>query len=763
MKSYIIVFILLLYSCVICCDLLEVDIEGNYDYTSIQSAIEEAEDGDEILVYPGTYYENVDFTGKQIEIYSLFATTGERHYIRETIINGNQTGSCIKAISAEAEGTSVIGFTLINGRGTYYNTTPRRCGGGIYVYTSNLSILSCVISENIAEFGGGISVGLDSNVLLSDTSINNNIAYDSGGGLNFVNGSSGLVFDEEERCSIYNNYSAHGADIFSQFDGGTQTIYLDTLTVTDFDAYYVSQLVDFVPWYSMIGLSIEYENVWMEQADSDLYVTPEGDDTNNGLSWDDPLESLTWAMQKIAINPDNPHTIHLDEGTYSATNTGEIMPIQVKDCIFIEGVNQENTIIDGENQSSFLFLNWGNNVFGLKNIKFINSNGETSSIHRKAIQTYGSFRVTYIIENVSFNNNDPYSVILDLKTDKELYINNITFQDNGIYHNPYSFGFKVQNDDEVKTSYLNNIRVVDNNSGNSSIKGEIPNPPIYFISNFVSNGNSIIHGATGFDNCYSLLGIGTCQKCYLINSTLANNTAEIPSTSAAIQVGYYSNLEVINSIIYNNGTEYSINSINDFAGYEVNVHHSLIENGDDGINSVLPFIYDYETNLDCDPMFTGDEDQPLALHEYSPCIDAGTTQMPEGFILPETDAAGNPRIMGNGIDMGAYEYSPWNNPVQQEEIEYSALNYYPNPVRISDGRGAMIINYAGLEQVEDYQIGIYNIKGQKVWESELKRGYSGIRWDCCNTGGDKVAAGVYFLRLSKDGEFLEQGKLTVIK
>ncbi|MDP8211149.1 MAG: T9SS type A sorting domain-containing protein, partial [Candidatus Stygibacter australis] len=103
------------------------------------------------------------------------------------------------------------------------------------------------------------------------------------------------------------------------------------------------------------------------------------------------------------------------------------------------------------------------------------------------------------------------------------------------------------------------------------------------------------------------------------------------------------------------------------------------------------------------------------------------------------------------------------NPVHEDELEYSNLKYYPNPVRISEGRGAVIINYAGLMQVEDYQIGIYNIKGQKVWESELKREYSGIRWDCCNTSGDKVAAGVYFLRLSKDGEFLEQGKLTVIR
>jgi hypothetical protein len=770
MKSYIIIFILLMFSCMICCDLLEVDIEGNFDYTSIQSAIEAAEDGDEILVYPGTYYENVDFIGKQLELYSLFATIGQRHYIRETIINGNETGSCIRDVSNDSGRSVVKGFALTNGSGSYYNSLNHYYGGGIYVYDSELDIISCIIENNNAECGGGVSISLNSEANFSDITIRHNLATKRGGGLRFVNGLNSINFDQDSNCSIYNNFSPQGADIYSQYQGGNQTVYLDTLSVADYEGYYVFQLVDYVPFFDMCGLIIDYQNSWIEPIDSDLYVSPEGNDSNTGLSWDEPLQSITWAMQKIAVNPDEPHTIYLAEGIYSASNTSELMPIQGKDCIIIEGASQEDTIIDGENETSFLFLNYGNNVFGLKNMKFINSYGGNSTAHRKAISTHGLFQVSYIIENVSFNNNDPYSVILDLITDKEFNIDNVTFQDNGIYHRPSVFGFKVQNDDEVKTSYLNNIKVVNNISGKSAIKGEIPNPPIYYISNFVSSGNSIVSGATGFENYYSLLGIGTCQKCYLINSTLANNSAAIPSTSAAIQVGYYSSLEVINSIIYNNGTDYSINSINDFAGYEVNVHHSLIENGYNGINSVLPFTYDCDTNLDCDPIFAGDEEHPLALHEYSPCIDAGTTQMPEGFTLPETDAAGNPRIMGSGIDMGAYEYNPFCSPISEDEVASSVLSCYPNPVRINEGRGAIVINYAGLTQVEDYQIGIYNIKGQRVRSFKIhpekigtKSKINKVVWDCCNTRGRKVATGVYFLRLSRDGEYLEQGKLTVVK
>jgi len=764
MRKYIVLLILLITS-FIYSEQLIVDIQGNYEYSSIQAAIEAAEDGDEILVYPGTYYENVDFIGKQLELFSFFTTTGERDYIDETIIDGNGTGSCIRCVNSGTESSEINGFTLKNGSGSYYITYPRYMGGGIYVFESNLNVNSCVIEENTAEVGGGISISNNSDVSLSDVIIRNNYANHHGGGIRFNNGLCVIEFDTVQRCSIYNNYSPKGADLFCQYEGGNQAVFLDTITVEDYWGYYIFQYNEIPPGFAPTGLTIDYQNVWLEPVDADLHVSPEGDDANSGLSWEEPLQSITWAIQKIAVNPLEPRTIHLSEGVFSASTTGEKMPFQCKDCTIVQGESKETTIIDAEMETPFLRLSYGENSFSLQNLSFINSFSEpfSSFIYSKAINTFTSYTGDFNLENLIFENNDPSSRLLCINCQGNLIMEKVIFKNNGIVNSPHTFELMMWNDYEHHIAYLNNITLL-NNQGCCILNGRTPSYPDFYISNFVSRGNFIYNdGSTGYDNYYSLLGICNGQNCYLINSTLANNTADLPSTSAAIQVSHLCNLEVINSIIYNNGTEYSINSVNDFAGYEVNVHHSLIENGDEGINSVLPFTYDYNTNLDCDPIFTGDEEQPLALHEYSPCIDAGTTQMPEGFILPETDIAGNPRIMGNGIDMGAYEYSPWNNPVQQEEIEYSTLNYYPNPVRISDGRGAMIINYAGLEQVEDYQIGIYNIKGQKVWESELKRGYSGIRWDCCNTGGDKVAAGVYFLRLSKDGEFLEQGKLTVIK
>ncbi len=60
---------------------INVDIEGGGDYTSIQDGIDASSNGDTILVYPGTYYENVNFIGKDITLASLEMITGDESYI----------------------------------------------------------------------------------------------------------------------------------------------------------------------------------------------------------------------------------------------------------------------------------------------------------------------------------------------------------------------------------------------------------------------------------------------------------------------------------------------------------------------------------------------------------------------------------------------------------------------------------------------------------------------------------------------------------
>ena len=53
---------------------LTVKQDGSGDWTTIQSAVNASADGDTVLVWPGTYYENVNFNGYGITIASLELT-----------------------------------------------------------------------------------------------------------------------------------------------------------------------------------------------------------------------------------------------------------------------------------------------------------------------------------------------------------------------------------------------------------------------------------------------------------------------------------------------------------------------------------------------------------------------------------------------------------------------------------------------------------------------------------------------------------------
>jgi parallel beta-helix repeat protein/predicted outer membrane repeat protein len=113
---------------------------------TIQEAIDEAEDGDTILVDEGTYTgpgnRNLDFGGKSI---ILLAPGGAA----STIIDCNGLGRGFNFHSGETPATAVIGFTITNGQADY--------GGAIRCDHSHPQIRECVITGNTAtNQGGGI-------------------------------------------------------------------------------------------------------------------------------------------------------------------------------------------------------------------------------------------------------------------------------------------------------------------------------------------------------------------------------------------------------------------------------------------------------------------------------------------------------------------------------------------------------------------------------------------------------------------------------
>ncbi|MEW6605827.1 MAG: right-handed parallel beta-helix repeat-containing protein [bacterium] len=161
-------------------------------YTTIQSAINAATNGDTVLVNNGTYIENINFLGKGITVQSVHGTT-------TTIINGNASGSVVTFNSGEGTNSVLSGFTIQNGRATY--------GGGIYCSNSSSPTISnCSISGNSASGdGGGIYCNSSSSPTITNCTISGNSASRDGGGI-YCNSSSPTITN----CSISGNSASGG-------------------------------------------------------------------------------------------------------------------------------------------------------------------------------------------------------------------------------------------------------------------------------------------------------------------------------------------------------------------------------------------------------------------------------------------------------------------------------------------------------------------------------------------------------------------------
>ena len=142
------------------------------DYQTIMGGVYNSVHGDTVQVSSGTYYENIDFLGKNILLTSDFLFSNDFTIIDNTIINGGQIGSVVTFNSGENNNAQLIGFTLINGLGE--NTGPDATGGGVTIINgSNPIIQFCRIRENFSIRGAGITIH-SSNPIIKNCWIRNN-------------------------------------------------------------------------------------------------------------------------------------------------------------------------------------------------------------------------------------------------------------------------------------------------------------------------------------------------------------------------------------------------------------------------------------------------------------------------------------------------------------------------------------------------------------------------------------------------------------
>ena len=311
--------------------ILFVALDGSQPFTSIQTAINASAHGDTVLVYPGRYYENVRFNGRNITLASLELITGNREYMYSTVVDGNQSGSAITAGNSESN-ISIRGFTITNGSGDYYQDYEMSVGGGIRISMmtgqKSAAITNCLITGNSATTGGGIR-STSCYLRLSGVTIRDNYASIGGGiyyeGLPSTNHNT--IYDANIRCSIYNNYAAYGSDMY-YYNVNAVHVVVDTFTVANPWNFYASA----VPSNPNVTNPYTFDilNTVHQEVNHDLYVAPWGNDNNSGLSSAEPMRSIFMAMYRIASDSVNPKTVHVADGVYTPTLNDQIFPIPVK-------------------------------------------------------------------------------------------------------------------------------------------------------------------------------------------------------------------------------------------------------------------------------------------------------------------------------------------------------------------------------------------------------------------------------------------------
>ncbi|MCH2137261.1 MAG: right-handed parallel beta-helix repeat-containing protein [Phycisphaerales bacterium] len=165
------------------------------DYPTIQSAVDAANPGDEIVVAPGTYTSTQD--GPVVDMKGKAITLRASGTAEETIIDGENTRGGIGCFNNETEATVIEGFTITNGA---YGD-----GGGIFISAASPSITNCIVTNNSGTLGGGIYCGGQSNPIISGCTISGNTAKDSAGGI-YCTVSNPTIVD----CTISGNTAVNG-------------------------------------------------------------------------------------------------------------------------------------------------------------------------------------------------------------------------------------------------------------------------------------------------------------------------------------------------------------------------------------------------------------------------------------------------------------------------------------------------------------------------------------------------------------------------
>ena len=263
------------------------------------------------------------------------------------------------------------------------------------------------------------------------------------------------------------------------------------------------------------------------------------------------------------------------------------------------------------------------------------------------------------------------------------------------------------------------------------------------ISNNVISNNTADSGGGGI-SCSGSTG-------NFNSNTISNNSAQY---GGALYCTSSSNPTIQNTIFWGNTATAGNQIYLDDDGSDPDFYYCDVQGGIDafGLNSNVFYLGIFENNIDSVPFFISPSGgsgsgfngvtADWSLQSTSPCINAGN---PTG-TYPEFDIAGNPRVIDDLIDIGAYEYQGYNHVIHNYIQDQIII--YPNP----------FINFTTIyikNNSDQLQLSIYDMYGKRI---KLINNISG---DKIKIERENLISGIYFYELKQETGDIFTGKIII--
>lgn len=771
------------------------------DYPAIQQGIDAAAPSDTILIWPGTYVEDLVIDQKDLTLASQYLMTGDTSLISNTILDGDSAFSILALYGPHT--VHVTGLTFMHGYG-HYSFEQGQWGGAITLKdTTGVQAKNCRFIENYGDRPTCIYAASYSSILVENSlfALNEgaeegtNVIWNAWGNLStirsceFIENIAGrtpliiLAPGEAvvvENCKINRNQGNYNESSSSMLLHAEA----DRMEVNDCDFSSNTlrrqpSLVDLRGWDSLFVKNCVFDSTICDHAsdgNGNGYLVDIGADhtflnnisIRNNNSTDG--EEFGIGMRAYAYETLMADSIFVinnhEEFTYHEPGTSGLN-------LFSEGVNSLSHIYVVDNSALRSDLDEFPDETGCSQyitgiggvavtVEHLVKSGNINEFiqNSNGIRLSGAYQhqATYILNDILIGDNirnhpDPANdewsgmgsgIHTDNTYQRKIEINNLrifnqqsTILGSAIYA-------------RCDTFLLTNAHISD--SGNQPIKVSadhfrMENVLLHDCWNTRGEVSSHIVGGT-------VSGSGILRNCSIVDSYGDYGMGLYLSASNTTDEVYYL-LE--NCIIENTCPTGDALGYWEDANITLNVNYSNIRGGWEGVG-----------NIDADPMFTDPENDDYTFLPDSPCIDAGNPD--PAYNDPEDpENQGWPLWPSQGMlrnDMGCYggpgaielwDYQEdvpvrYRPPVQPATIQLR--QNYPNPFNPTT-----TIDFS-LGEPGAVSLTVFNMAGHQVAtlvDGNLSAGDHSVVFD-----GSSLTSGIYFYNL-RAGDYTATQKMVLVK